>query len=80
MLEFVDHLHEHFKHPVVMRSGHYMPPTVHVRSLPSDVSLLLLQDAGYSVEMFPASLDQYEYPTGSAWQQLFASGKFKRPE
>ena len=29
--------------------------------------------------MFPASLDQYEYPTGAAWQALFAEGKFKRP-
>jgi hypothetical protein len=35
---------------------------------------------GYSVEMFPASLDQYEYPTGSVWLELFAAGKFKKPE
>jgi L-alanine-DL-glutamate epimerase-like enolase superfamily enzyme len=25
--EYVDHLHEHFEHPVVVRNGRYMPPT-----------------------------------------------------
>ena len=27
VIEFVDHLHEHFVDPVVIRRGHYMPPT-----------------------------------------------------
>ena len=26
MLEYVDHLHEHFVDPVVIRKGRYMPP------------------------------------------------------
>ncbi|MGH9630906.1 MAG: L-fuconate dehydratase, partial [Bryobacteraceae bacterium] len=26
LLEYVDHLHEHFIHPVVMRNGRYLPP------------------------------------------------------
>ena len=26
VIEFVDHLHEHFVDPVVIRRGHYMPP------------------------------------------------------
>jgi hypothetical protein len=38
------------------------------------------QAPGYSVEMYPASLDRYEYPGGAAWQELFAAGKFPRPE
>ncbi|HVT49985.1 MAG TPA: L-fuconate dehydratase [Dongiaceae bacterium] len=52
VLEYVDHLHEHFIDPVVMQNGRYMPP-----KLP-----------GYSIEMKPASLDRYEFPTGAAWR------------
>ncbi|HEU5089960.1 MAG TPA: L-fuconate dehydratase [Roseiflexaceae bacterium] len=52
VLEYVDHLHEHFLHPVVIHDGHYMPPRA----------------PGYSIEMKPASLDQYEFPGGAAWQ------------
>ena len=26
VLEYVDHLHEHFVHPVSMRGGKYLPP------------------------------------------------------
>lgn len=51
VLEFVDHLHEHFLDPVTMRNGHYMPP----------------QKPGYSIEMYPASLDEFEYGKGKAW-------------
>jgi L-fuconate dehydratase len=51
VLEYVDHLHEHFTEPVVMRAGHYMPPT----------------QPGYSITMKPASLDRFEFPGGAAW-------------
>lgn len=51
VLEFVDHLHEHFVDPVVMRNGHYMPPRL----------------PGYSITMKPASLDEFEYGKGRAW-------------
>jgi L-fuconate dehydratase len=50
--EYVDHLHEHFVDPVVIRNGHYMPP----------------QKPGYSIEMKAPSLDTYVYPDGEAWQ------------
>lgn len=53
LLEFVDHLHEHFVNPVQMRNGRYMPPSA----------------PGYSITMYPESLDAYEFPNGSAWQQ-----------
>lgn len=52
LLEFVDHLHEHFLDPVRMQNGHYMPPSA----------------PGYSITMRPESLDEYEFPTGAAWQ------------
>jgi L-fuconate dehydratase len=53
VLEYVDHLHEHFLEPVVMRNGRYMPP----------------RKPGYSIQMHDQSLTQFEFPTGSAWQQ-----------
>lgn len=52
ILEYVDHLHEHFFDPVVMKDGHYMPPTA----------------PGYSITMRPESLDRHEFPNGVEWQ------------
>jgi L-fuconate dehydratase len=52
VLEYVDHLHEHFVDPVVIRNGRYMPP----------------QAPGYSIEMKAASLDKYRFSDGEAWQ------------
>ncbi len=51
VLEYVDHLHEHFLDPVVIRNGRYMPPTM----------------PGYSITMRPESLDRHEFPHGAAW-------------
>jgi L-fuconate dehydratase len=51
-IEYVDHLHEHFVHPVVIRHGRYMPPTA----------------PGYSVTMKPESIVAFTFPTGRAWQ------------
>jgi L-fuconate dehydratase len=51
VIEFVDHLHEHFVEPVRMQNGCYMPP-----ELP-----------GYSIEIKPESLERYAYPQGAAW-------------
>ena len=51
ILEYVDHLHEHFVDPVTMKNGHYMPP----------------QRPGYSGEIKPESLDMYEFPGGEVW-------------
>ena len=49
--EFVDHLHEHFVHPVVIRDARYTAPLA----------------PGYSIEMKPESLRRYEFPVGEAW-------------
>jgi L-fuconate dehydratase len=53
VLEYVDHLHEHFLDPVVIENGRYMPP----------------QAPGYSIEMHAASLDRYEFGKGEAWRE-----------
>ena len=45
VIEFVDHLHEHFVDPCVIRHAAYMPP----------------QAPGFSIEMKAASLQEYEF-------------------
>jgi L-fuconate dehydratase len=52
--EFVDHLHEHFVDPVVMRGGRYMAPAA----------------PGYSSTIKPESRDAYRYPDGPVWNAL----------
>jgi L-fuconate dehydratase len=51
MLEYVDHLHEHFADPVRMRGPAYRPPS----------------RPGYSAEILPASRAAFAYPDGVAW-------------
>ena len=48
VVEYVDHLHEHFVDPVVVRGGRYYPPA----------------RPGYSTEMKEASLEAHEFPGG----------------
>ncbi|WP_276122198.1 L-fuconate dehydratase [Pararhizobium qamdonense] len=43
VIEYVDHLHEHFLEPCIIQDAAYMPP----------------QAAGFSIEMKPASIEQY---------------------
>ncbi len=45
-IEFADHLHEHFLDPVIVRNGRYLPPTA----------------PGFSIEMRPESLAEFEFP------------------
>jgi L-fuconate dehydratase len=54
VLEYVDHLHEHFVEPVVIRNGRYLPP----------------QRPGYSIEMKTETLKKYRFPDGPAWLEL----------
>jgi len=51
VVEYVDHLHEHFVHPVVLREGRYMPPL----------------EPGYSSELRARSLADHRFPDGAAW-------------
>ena len=54
MIEFVDHLHEHFIDPCVVHRGSYRVPTA----------------PGTSITMKPASLEAYAYPQGEVWKNL----------
>jgi len=45
VIEYVDHLHEHFAEPCVIRGAAYMPPTA----------------VGFSITMKPDSLERYRF-------------------
>ena len=49
--EYVDHLHEHFTDPCIVRDGNYVLPS----------------QPGYSARMLDSSVAEYEFPTGSYW-------------
>jgi len=51
VLEYVEHLHEHFLDPVVIREGSYVAPSA----------------PGWSITMRPESISEFEYPSGPAW-------------
>jgi len=53
VIEFVDHLHEHFLTPVQIRNGRYLLPSA----------------PGYSIQIRKQSLMQFTYPTGKAWSE-----------
>jgi L-fuconate dehydratase len=52
VIEYVDHLHEHFVDPVHIRRGRYLLP----------------MRPGYSAEIRPESLAAYVFPHGEAWR------------
>lgn len=60
LVEYVDHLHEHFVNPCMVRHGCYLPPTA----------------PGYSIEMKQESICDYSYPNGRVWltSQIGARG------
>ena len=53
VLEYVDHLHEHFLDPVRIKNGRYVPP----------------EKPGYSIEMHPESLETFGFPASSGWAE-----------
>ncbi|SCL71705.1 L-fuconate dehydratase [Micromonospora citrea] len=52
MVEYVDHLHEHFVDPVRTRGGRYLLP----------------EAPGYSATMRPESIAEFRFPDGPAWR------------
>ena len=54
VLEYVDHLHEHFTDPVRVVGGRYLAPSV----------------PGFSATLREQSLRDYAFPDGAVWQQL----------
>ena len=51
VVEYVDHLHEHFVHPVRIRAAAYLAP----------------EAPGYSADILPESRERYRFPDGVAW-------------
>ncbi len=51
--EWVDHLHEHFEHPALVRGAAYLAP----------------EASGYGVTLKRAALESYTYPTGKVWRE-----------
>ena len=51
VLEYVDHLHEHFLDPVIVKDGRYLPPKA----------------PGYSITMKEDSRQAHSFPDGTAW-------------
>ena len=54
IIEYVDHLHEHFLDPVIIKNGAYQVP-----KLP-----------GYSIAIKEASLQAYSFPNGAIWKEM----------
>ena len=54
--EFVDHLHEHFVDPCIAKNARYVTPL----------------KPGYSIDIKPSSIAEYEFPTGRVWQKFVA--------
>lgn len=52
VIEYVDHLHEHFADPAVIVSGRYTTPTA----------------PGFSARMLPGSIAAHSFPEGPVWQ------------
>jgi L-fuconate dehydratase len=54
MIEWIDHLHEHFVDPAVVTGGRYRAPT----------------RPGASSRLRPESVAEFSYPAGPAWQAI----------
>jgi L-fuconate dehydratase len=52
VIEFVDHLHQHFLDPVQISGGNYMAP----------------QRSGSGAQMHQSSIDEYSFPHGTYWK------------
>lgn len=53
VIEYVDHLHEHFLDPVVIRNARYQAPL----------------QPGYSIQMRPESMAAHRFPAGAVWSE-----------
>ena len=53
VIEYVDHLHDHFVNPCIVKNGHYLAP----------------EAPGFSTKMKPSSIEEFSFPIGEAWKQ-----------
>jgi len=51
MIEWIDHLHEHFVNPAIVTGGRYQAPSA----------------PGFSTELKPESIAEFSFPAGAAW-------------
>ncbi|XP_055939499.1 mitochondrial enolase superfamily member 1-like isoform X1 [Argiope bruennichi] len=58
MVEYVEHLHEHFENPVIVRKGRYSIPL----------------RLGYSTKMKDKTISDYQYPDGNVWKAITKKG------
>ncbi|XP_022906814.1 mitochondrial enolase superfamily member 1-like [Onthophagus taurus] len=63
VIEYVDQQHDQFEHPVVIENAKYMSPRA----------------AGYNTTLKAEAIKQFEYPTGTEWEAMFAKGLFHDP-
>jgi L-fuconate dehydratase len=52
MIEWIDHLHEHFTSPAVVTAGRYRAPVT----------------PGASTQLRPESVAEFSFPAGAAWR------------
>ena len=64
VIEYVDHLHDHFITPVVIREGHYTAPTA----------------PGFSATMRPESIAEFTFPDGTFWAADLAEQSLNDPK
>jgi L-fuconate dehydratase len=62
VLEYVDHLHEHFTDPVRVTGGRYLAPSA----------------PGFSATLREQSLRDHEFPSGAVWQRLAGAPPISR--
>lgn len=63
VVEWVDHLHQHFVHPPRVENARYVVPS----------------DAGYSTEFKTESIEDFTYPCGRVWTKLVNEGQYNDP-
>ena len=63
MIEWIDHLHEHFVNPAVVTAGHYEAPSA----------------PGASTLLRPESVAEFSYPMGPAWQAAMGTSGHPGP-
>lgn len=63
VVEWVDHLHQHFIDPPRVQNAKYVLPSA----------------PGYSTQFKDQAVSDYAYPNGVAWRKLVADGKYKDP-
>ena len=62
VIEYVDHLHEHFEDPCIVKNGAYVAPS----------------KPGYSIKMRPSALRDYKFPDGAEWRKRLPVDSLER--